>query len=200
MSKQKNNPKDTAEQDLPDVEAQPEALPIDDAADDGPEVGSIRMPSEDDLSDDPIAALQRERDELNDRLLRAHADYQNLARRAQVNVTEARQQQLKDIAGALLTVLDTFDHALLTDAAKTNAEDILKGVHIVRDQLLQTLEQFGVKRMQVDAGDAFDPNQHEALMRQAVEGLDPDHVAAELQPGYTLEDKTLRPAKVSVTE
>jgi len=176
--------------------------PVDDVStnDDGAvdvEVGSIKFSSN---SDDALAAVQRERDDLNDRLLRAHADYQNLARRSQQSVAEAREQQLMSMARSLLSVLDNFDHALQSDAAKTSAEELLKGVHIVRDQLTQTLEGFGIRKMPVEQGDAFDPNRHEALMRQSVENLPPDHVAAELQPGYTIGDKTLRPAKVSVSE
>ena len=73
-------------------------------------------------------------------------------------------------------------------------------MRIVRDQLMSALEGFGVSRIDARPGEQFDPNRHEAMMRQAVEGLEPDRVAAQLQPGYMLDEKTLRPAKVSVTE
>jgi molecular chaperone GrpE len=149
---------------------------------------------------DEAAALRARVKELEDALLRSHADYQNLARRAQINVREAREQALMEIAKAMLTVMDHFDHALLVDAQKTSAEDLMKGVHIVRDQLLQTLERFGVKRLNVEVGDEFDPNRHEALMRQPADDLDSNRVAAELQAGYTIGERTLRPAKVSVSE
>jgi molecular chaperone GrpE len=149
---------------------------------------------------DEAAALRARVKELEDALLRSHADYQNLARRAQINVREAREQALMEIAKAMLTVMDHFDHALLVDAQKTSAEDQMKGVHIVRDQLLQTLERFGVKRLNVEVGDEFDPNRHEALMRQPADDLDSNRVAAELQAGYTIGERTLRPAKVSVSE
>ena len=150
-------------------------------------------------SEQQIATLQTELDDLHDRLLRVTADYQNFARRSQQNVIEARQQQVTDMARALLTVLDHFDRALEGDHSKVSAQSLLEGVKIVRDELLKTLERFGVKRMAVKQGEPFDPARHEALMHQAVEGLEPHHVANELAPGYTLNDRTLRPAKVSVT-
>ena len=71
---------------------------------------------------------------------------------------------------------------------------------IVRDELLKALSRFGVKRLEVAAGELFDPTRHEAMMRQASDEIDSNHVTSQLQPGYTLGDKTIRPAKVSVAE
>ena len=138
--------------------------------------------------------------DMESKYLRAAADLQNYAKRTRQNIADARQQQLMEVARALVTVLDHFDHALEADPDSTSADALLKGVRMVRDELLGSLERFGVKRYEAKQGDQFDPNRHEAMMRQAVEGLEPDRVAAQLQSGYMLEEKTLRPAKVSVTE
>lgn len=148
----------------------------------------------------PEQVLRRERDELEARLLRVSADYQNYVRRSQQNTTAATEQQLMEMARALLTVMDHFDHALNVDPDSSTPQSLLQGVQIVRDELLKTLEQFGVQRFDVAVGDEFDPTQHQAMMRQTAEGLESNHVAAQLQPGYSLGDKTLRPAKVAVTE
>ncbi|MEX0775317.1 MAG: nucleotide exchange factor GrpE [Phycisphaeraceae bacterium] len=148
---------------------------------------------------DNVATLTRERDELKDRLLRTMADYQNYARRSQQNITEARQQALGDLARALLTVMDHFDRALEVDPEKTPTASVLQGVQIVHDELVRTLERFDIKLMEVKAGDEFDPARHEALMHEKVEGAEPHKVARVLQPGYLIDDKTLRPAKVSIT-
>ena len=150
--------------------------------------------------DDRYVQLQTERDELQEKVLRVTADYQNLARRSRISIDEARQQQIMNVARALLTPLDQFDHALNVDVETTDAKAILQGVQIVRDELMKAIEQFGVRRLEAQVGEPFDPNRHEGLMRQPVEGLDPDHVAAQLQPGYTLEDKVLRPVKVAISE
>jgi len=151
-------------------------------------------------SEDPLAALQSERDALDDKLRRTMADYQNFARRAEQNVVVARQQTLIDVAKQLVTVLDHFDHALAADIEKTSAEDLLKGVGIVHAELLRTLSSFGVQKLDAQPGEVFDPNKHEALMRQPHDEIESNHVTAQLQPGYVIDDKTIRPAKVSIAE
>ena len=147
-----------------------------------------------------IEAVQAERDELKEKYLRALADYQNFSRRSVQNIEAAREETRMRMAKALIPVMDHFDRALEFDPDKTTAQDVLEGVRIVRDELMKVLEQFDVHRLEAEVGCEFDPNLHEALMRQPVEGLDPDRIAQQLQPGYLLGDKTLRPAKVAVTE
>ncbi len=149
---------------------------------------------------DPLADMQAERDALEDKLRRTIADYQNFARRAEQNIVVARRQQLIDVAKQLVTVLDHFEHALGVDPEKASVVDLLKGVGMVRDELMRTLSSFGVQRLDVRAGEAFDPNRHEALMRQPGGEIESNHVTAQLQPGYLMNDVTIRPAKVSIAE
>jgi molecular chaperone GrpE len=161
--------------------------------------------SPDELSDDaeqlsPLQQLERERDEFEARYLRAMADYQNLARRAQQNEIVAHEQAIMSFTRRLITVLDHFDHAVEVDPNQTSAADVLKGLTIVHNELLRSLQQFGVERLNVERGEVFDPNRHEALMREANDELETDQIIAQFQPGYTLADKILRPAKVSVAE
>lgn len=154
----------------------------------------------DDLPADPLKKLQAERDEMEARLLRVSADYQNFVRRSTQNTENACQQQLVQLTKALLTPLDHFDHALAVDAEKTTSASLMQGVQMVRDELAKALEQLGIKRLEVKAGDPFDPICHEAIQRMAVDGLDSGTVAEEVQSGYLLGDKTVRPAKVVVAE
>ncbi len=149
---------------------------------------------------DPLTAMRGERDALEDKLKRMMADYQNLARRAKQNEVAARQYQLIEVAKQLVPVLDHFDSALGVDAETSSVEDLLKGVNIVRDELMRSLASFGVQRLDVAVGEVFDPNRHEALMRQADTDIEPNHVTAQLQPGYLLNDVTIRAAKVSIAE
>ncbi len=149
---------------------------------------------------DPVLEMQAERDAMEDKLRRTMADYQNFARRAEQNVVVARQQQLMDVAKQLVSVLDHFDHALAADPEKTSSADLLKGVSIVHEELLRVLSNFGIQRLDVEPGEPFDPNRHEALMRQPSDEIESDHITAQLQPGYVIEDKTIRPAKVSIAE
>jgi molecular chaperone GrpE len=134
------------------------------------------------------------------RVLRANADYQNMARRSIQNVNSAREEQIMSMSRDLLTVMDQFDHALEIDPQKTDSAALLEGVQIVRDTLMRTFEGFGITRLEVEPGTEFDPNIHEALMRQQVEGIEPNHVTMQLQPGYMLKEKALRPAKVAVAQ
>ena len=149
---------------------------------------------------DPIEKLQLERDEFEHKWLLAQADYQNYVRRSLQNIETAREQKLMDVVKAIIPVLDHFDGALSHEPEDDSAKTLYDGVKIVRDELLQAIERFGVKPMLIDVGDPFDPNMHEALMRQKVEGIEPNHIAAVFQPGYILNDKAVRPAKVAVTE
>lgn len=156
--------------------------------DDGPE------------GEDEATALRRERDELNARMLRLAADYQNFQRRAQQNVTSAEEQQAMSLARSLVPVLDHFDRALEIDPEKSKLADLLQGVQMVRDELLRALGRFGVQRLTPEPGEAFDPERHEALMRQPHDEIESGHVIMQLEPGYLLNDKTVRPAKVAVAE
>ena len=138
-------PKETPENPAPDeTTAPPEASP--------PEAPEVEA-AEDNNADaeaqpqSDTAALQAEVDALNDKLLRSMADYQNLARRSQINVQQAREQALSDLAKAMIKALDHFDLALQVDPEKTNARSVLDGVTMVRDELLRTLGQFEITRI-----------------------------------------------------
>ena len=153
---------------------------------------------------DELAQVQLQRDELEQKLLRVSADYQNFARRAQQNITAAGEQKAFDMAKALVTVLDHFDRAL--EAAGTEAEDaasagdLQRGVTMVHSELLSALGRFGIERVDVQPGDAFDPMKHEALMRQPSEEIESGHITMQMLPGYVLGEKVVRPAQVGVAE
>jgi len=145
-----------------------------------------------------IEQLQQELGQINARLLRVSADYQNFIRRAELNLVDAREQQTLTIAKALVPVFDHFDRAMTVDSDKATVTSLLEGVRIVRDELLRTLERFGIERLDVKIGEEFDPNRHQALMRQASDDVAVNHVVEQLQPGYLLAEKVLRAAQVIV--
>lgn len=194
MSEENIKPDEQAEPQEWELNEAEEALEFPDVAEAGEDAGGEAKEA------DPLAEAIAERDELSDKLKRMMADYQNFGRRAEQNVVAAKQQKLIEVAKQLIPVLDHFDNALSMDPEKTSAADLLKGVTIVRDELMRTLTGFGVQRLDVETGEAFDPNRHEALMRQPDTDIEPDHVTAQLQPGYVLDEVTIRPAKVSIAE
>ena len=147
-----------------------------------------------------IDALKVENDELQQKVLRMSADYQNYVRRSEQNVGKARDEMVMTVARSVVGVLDHFDRALEIETNTATVDSLMQGMQLVRDELLKSLETFGVRRLEARQGDEFDPNRHEALMRTSVEGMDANCIAQQLQPGYLLGDKTIRPAQVAVTE
>lgn len=203
------DPDETAPPEVtPDVtpEATPEEptdMPTDNdvAADEGntPADGDAVEASE--TSEQAEPDLQLEIDQLNDKLLRSMADYQNLARRSQISIQQAREQAIADLGKAMITALDHFDHAVQVDPEKVTAQTVLDGVTMVRDELLRTLGQYEINRIDASPGDEFDPNQHEALMRtDAPEDGDiaSGQIVMQLQPGYRIGERVIRPAQVSL--
>ncbi|MEM1108360.1 MAG: nucleotide exchange factor GrpE [Planctomycetota bacterium] len=146
------------------------------------------------------AAAEAARDEFEAKLMRTAADYQNFVRRSELNLQATKQETLMKVAKALVGVMDNFDRALELDPETTTAEDVQKGAASIQSALLQALEGFGLQKISVEPGDEFDPNLHEALMRQPSEEIESNHVAAQFLPGYVLNDQPVRPAQVSVAE
>lgn len=157
-----------------------------------------------DLDGDPDATaellgrLETERDEFREKYLRALAEYQNYQRRALVNEREAREQGVRAVLTSLLAPLDHFDLALGQDPSKASAEQILSGVRVIRDEILKVLGLHGVGVVSPQRGDEFVPTHHEAIMQQEAEDVEPGHIVSVMQPGYTLNERVVRPAKVSV--
>ncbi|MEM0915453.1 MAG: nucleotide exchange factor GrpE [Planctomycetota bacterium] len=155
-----------------------------------------------DASDEEAASdadkVEHELEDLRSRLLRTTADYQNFVKRSQANQQAAVDQRVMSITRDLVTVIDHLDRALQLDAQTVSADDVMKGIASVRGEFLRVLGRHGVEPVEPAAGEPFDPNLHEALMRAEAEGVASDHVVAVLQTGYRLGDKPIRPAGVSV--
>lgn len=147
-----------------------------------------------------LEALQREKDELEAKLLRTTADYQNFVRRSAREVETTRQQRTMDIARALVGVLDHFDRALQVDPDTTSSVELLQGVASIRDELLKSLGNVGIHRVEVEPGTEFDPNNHEAMMHQPHDDFAAGQVVQMFLPGYAVNDTCVRPVQVSVAQ
>jgi molecular chaperone GrpE len=129
---------------------------------------------------------------------RALADFKNFQRRSTEN--EQRMSRIAT-AGALrgvLPVLDQMGMALQQDPTQVDGDKILDGVQIIRDELEKVLMDQGVERIEPDIGAEFDPNRHEAMLKQEADGVEPGHIVQVLQVGYQVRDQVLRTAKVAV--
>ena len=148
--------------------------------------------------EEQLAATRGERDENNDRFLRAQAELENYKRRTQRELAEERRYAALPIVRDLLPVIDNFQRAL--DAARNSeqASDLVEGLDMVIRQLGETLSRHGMTPIAA-LGEPFDPNLHEAVQQMPSEDQPPMTVLQELERGYTLHDRVVRPSKVIVS-
>jgi molecular chaperone GrpE len=173
-----------------------------------PDVAAAKHPDEAGApADDPapvtleerVAALEAERNEAKDRMLRVAAEFENWKKRARVTQAEAEAAARERVLRDVLEVADNLERA--TDAHAAGAKDaasVLKGVTLVLRLLQQKLERHEVRPFEAK-GQVFDPRVHEAISRVESADVPAGAVAVELQKGYRIGDKLLRPAMVSVS-
>ena len=145
-----------------------------------------------------LAELQRERDDYKDRWLRKGAEFDNYRKRIERERREQADQAVVDLLQELLLVVDDFDRALTVDAGEGGAA-YRKGVELIHGKLHDLLRKQGVKAMDVLGAD-FDPNVHMAVVHEESPEHREGEVIGELQKGYTLHDRLLRPAMVKVAK
>ncbi|GMA60008.1 nucleotide exchange factor GrpE [Alicyclobacillus fastidiosus] len=174
---------EAAQQDVRDVED----VQVEGAQEQAEETASAEV--ELDPKDEQLAELQQQ-------LLRTRADFDNFRRRTRAEKEELSQFATKKLLADLLPVIDNFDRAM--EAVGDADEQIRTGIEMVHRQFSAVLSQYGVVPMNAK-GEAFDPNRHDAVMQEAADGVEPNVVLQELQRGYLLHDKVLRPAMVKVS-
>jgi molecular chaperone GrpE len=166
-------------------------LPASDGTDDQP-TSPAKQPGSEHVSE--VERLRAERDTLIDRLKRMQAEFDNARKRASKEQQDYRDYALADTIKTLIPVLDSFDRALQTSPQKS---EFHAGVELIHKQLQDALAKLGVKPISAK-GEQFDPRLHEAIDMVDTDEF-PDHqVIEELQRGYRLKDRLLRPAMVKV--
>ena len=143
-----------------------------------------------------------ERDEYFDSFLRAKADLQNYQKRTKKEIEVLNRLAIQDVMHALLPVLDNLSRAIksVEDSSTNSMEKFLHGIKLIQGQFLKVLGDLGVKAIHGQEGQAFNPELHEAVME--VESNEYPHhtVLEEVEQGFFLHDKVLRPAKVKVSK
>jgi len=169
-------------------------LPASEQGDEGG-VPSSRVSEDPAATDTELQKLKVERDTLLDRLARLQAEFENARKRAAREQQEFRDFATADAIKALLPAFDSFERALQAPATQLN--EFRGGVELIYKQLQAALAKLGVRAVPAK-GELFDPHVHEAIeMVETIEA--PDHqVIDELQRGYKLKDRLLRPAMVRV--
>ena len=145
-----------------------------------------------------LADLQRERDDYHDRWLRKSAEFDNYRKRIERERREQGDQAVNDLLLELLLVVDDFDRALTVDAGDGSAA-YRKGVELIHAKLQDLLRKYGVRPFEALGAD-FDPNLHQAVMHEESGEHRDGEVTGELQKGYMIGDRLLRPAMVKVAK
>lgn len=144
-----------------------------------------------------IEQLEKEKEELNNRLLRVHADYDNFRRRTREEKERDAKYRAQSLVEEILPVLDNFERALNVETKNEESKSILQGMDMIYRQLLEALKKEGVSEIEA-VGKPFDPNFHQAVMQVSEEGYEANVVVEELQKGYMLKDRVIRPTMVKV--
>lgn len=200
MSHHKHKHEDTEHKPAPQGEAEPGAAASTGAPAGATPAADAVPPADQAKPQDPVAVLKAERDDLLARLQRVSADYMNYQKRVQRDVEQAREYGNESLLKALLPILDDMERAL--QAAKDHPDDmasLVKGMGLVRDKALSVVGAFGLTAMET-TGKPFDPAHHSALMQQPSKDVPPQTVLNEVQKGYLLKGRTLRPAQVIVSK
>ncbi len=143
-----------------------------------------------------VEKLRAERDTLLDRLARMQAEFDNARKRAAREQQDFRDYALVDTVKAIIPVLDSFERALRTSPEKS---EFHVGVELIHKQLQDALAKLGVKPVSAK-GEPFDPRYHEAVEMVETDDAEDHHVLEELQRGYQIKDRLLRPAMVRVAK
>ncbi|MDM5234497.1 nucleotide exchange factor GrpE [Lysinibacillus pakistanensis] len=146
-----------------------------------------------------LAELQAKLDDEENRHLRLRADFDNMRRRNQLDREAAEKYRAQSLLSDLLPVLDNFERALQVEATSEEAASIVKGIEMVYRSLIEATEKEGLQVIKAE-GEPFDPNIHQAVMQEQDSEKETGVVLRELQKGYILKDRVLRPSMVSVNE
>jgi molecular chaperone GrpE len=146
-----------------------------------------------------VQQARDERDRLQDQLLRTLADFQNFRKRQDDQRRQLEQFATERFVTSLLPVIDNFERALASFEGGASPESIIEGLKAVDRQFRGVLEAQNVTRIP-SVGEQFDPEIHEALAMEASEEHEDNTVIGELEPGYKMANKVIRPARVRVAK
>ncbi len=149
--------------------------------------------------EDDLTTLREQLAEVQDKFLRAKAEVQNIARRAQQEQTDAVRYGNAELLKALLPVVDDFERTLAAAAEADQVQPVIDGVKLVYDKLMKLLKDNSVEVIEA-LDKPFDPTEHAAVMQQASDQHEPGTVMQEVQRGYRYRDRILRPTQVIVAE
>ena len=156
------------------------------------------MEEETGKQNEEINKLQKEKEEIYQRFLRTQAEFDNFKKRSVKEREAAAKYKAQDLATELLPAIDNFERALQVEVNGEN-KGLLDGISMVYRQLIDALNSQGIESIEA-VGQEFDPNIHQAVMQVEDESKESNIVLEELQKGYLIKDRVIRPAMVKVNK
>ena len=147
-------------------------------------------------AEEKIVSIQKDLEELKDRYLRKLAEFENHKKRSERERQEYFKIALAGFVHDFLPVMDNFERALEHARPADLESDFGQGIVIIRKQLGELWKRYGL--IPIDTSGAFDPNLHEAVATEETDAVPPNTILAELQKGYFLNDRLIRPSFVKV--
>ena len=145
-----------------------------------------------------LETAKKESLEKQDQYVRAVAEFENFKKRVQKESIDSRKYANEGLIREILPVMDNLERALEHLDEDFADDSLVEGVRMVQKQFFGTLEKFGVSAIEA-LGEYFDPNFHEAMMQVTTDDSPPNIVVTEIEKGYMLNDRLVRPAKVGVS-
>jgi molecular chaperone GrpE len=152
-----------------------------------------------DERDELIAKLNAALEATKEEMLRQLAEAQNIQRRLRSQMEQDRKYAVESLVRDLVPVLDNFERSLNAAEGGASPEAVIDGIRAMQKSLIRVLEPVGLVRVS-SVGEPFDPEKHEALATVETDDVPPDTVTDEIEPGYVLADRLIRPARVRVSK
>jgi molecular chaperone GrpE len=147
-----------------------------------------------------MKSLKAELENQKDTYLRAHADFDNYKKRVQRDASRSYQDAMTSILKIFLNVSDDIERALKNPPKENDISSWINGIELIHQKLMNQMKNQGVERMNVQPGDLFDPNRHEAITQEDHPEYEDGQIIEVVQPGYQISDRIIRPAMVRVAQ
>jgi len=194
MAEEKQNEEQNEQEELNETEAETA-----EAEQTAAEADAPAEETQTEMLEKQLKELQERLEEKENKLLRVQADFENYKRRARLDLEAAEKYRSQRIISDLLPALDNFERALQIDPDNEQTKSLLQGMEMVHRQILEALKNEGVEQIP-SVGEQFDPNMHQAVMQVEDEAYESNAVVEELQKGYKLKDRVIRPSMVKVNQ
>jgi molecular chaperone GrpE len=145
-----------------------------------------------------IESLQEQIEEHKDGWLRTRADFDNYKKRVQRDATRSYQDAMTSVVKVFLSAADDLERALKNEPEGKDLDSWISGIQLIHQKLITQMKNLGVERMDINPGDVFDPNIHEAITQEDHDEFKEGQIIDIVQPGYRISDRIIRPAMVRV--